>query len=100
MLSCSGVLPYPNPVILAHFSFTGDNDFSYLANEVLTIPSAAAIGTVVCHNITVPDDMIMEDSETFTITVETINPNDVVIGPSTATVTIVDIDGRLTENLE
>ena len=53
-----------------------------------------------CHNITVPDDMIMEDSETFTISVETINPNDVVIGPSTATVTIVDIDGKLTGNME
>ena len=50
-----------------------------------------------CHNITVPDDMIMEDSETFTITVETTNPNDVIIGPSTATVTIVDVDGKLTD---
>ena len=47
-----------------------------------------------CHNISVSDDMIVEDSETFTITVETSNPNDVIMGPTTAIVTILDDDGK------
>ena len=47
-----------------------------------------------CHDITVPADMIVEGSETFTISVETSNPNDVILGPSTATVTVVDNDGK------
>ena len=38
--------------------------------------------------------MIVEGSETFTISVETTNPNDVIMGPSTTTLTIVDGDGR------
>ena len=83
-----------NPVLLVPFSYAGANDFSLLANEVLTIPSTAAVSTAVCRDITVPDDMIVEDSETFTISVETSNPNDVIMGPSTATVTIVDNDSK------
>ena len=47
-----------------------------------------------CRDITVPGDTIVETNETFTISVETINLNDVIIGPSTATVTIVDDDGK------
>ena len=42
--------------------------------------------------------MGVEDSETFTITVETSNPIDVIIGPSTATVTIVDNNSKLVES--
>ena len=53
-----------------------------------------AVGSFMCLNISVPDDMIVEDSETFTITVETSNPNDVIMGPSTAIVTIADDDGK------
>ena len=53
-----------------------------------------AVSSFVCHNISVPDDMIVEDSEIFTITVETSNPNDVIMGPTTAVVTIIDDDGK------
>ena len=53
-----------------------------------------AVSSFVCHSISVPDDMIVEDSEIFTITVETSNPNDVIMGPTTAVVTIVDDDGK------
>ena len=73
---------------------SGASDFSSLANEVLTIPSTMAVSNFVCHNVSVPDDMIVEGSEAFTITVETSNPNDVIMGPSTVLVTIVDDDGK------
>ena len=53
-----------------------------------------AVGSFVCHNITVLDEMIVEDSETFTITVETFNPNDMITEPSTATVTVMDDDSK------
>ena len=53
-----------------------------------------AVSSFVCHNISVPDDIIVEDSETFTITVETSNQNDVIMGPTTAIVTILDDDGK------
>ena len=53
-----------------------------------------AVSTAVCHDITVPGDMMVEDNETFIISVEISNPNDVIMGPSTATVTIVDNDGK------
>ena len=79
---------------LVLFSLSGASDFSPFANAVLTISSTTAVSDFVCHNISVPDDMIVEDSETFTITVETSNPNDVIMGPTTAVVTIVDDDGK------
>ena len=53
-----------------------------------------AVSSFVCHNISVPDDIIVEDSETFTITVETSNQNDVIMGPTTAIVTILDDEGK------
>ena len=85
-------------MILVPFSCAGANDFSSLANEVLTILTTAAVSTTVCLNITVPDDIMVEDNETFTITVETSNLNDVIMGPSTATVTIVDNDSKSTQH--
>ena len=85
-------------MVLVPFSYAGVNDFSLLANEVLTIPSTATISTAVCRNITVPGDIFVEDNETFMISVETSNPNDVIIGPSTATVTILDNDGKHIEH--
>ena len=81
-----------NPV--EPFSVSGTSDFSPLANEVLVIPSTAAVSNSVCRDVNVTDDIIVEDSEAFTITIETSNPNDVIMGPSTAIVTIVDDDGK------
>ena len=81
-----------NPVEL--FSVSGTSDFSPLENEVLVIPFTTAINNSVCRDVNVTDDMIVEDNETFTITIETSNPNDVIMGPSIAIVTIVDDDGK------
>ena len=40
------------------------------------------------------DDMIVEGSETFTITVEITDPTDVVVGPNTAVIIIGDDDSE------
>ena len=82
------------PVNLVPFFYAGANDFIPLANGVLTIPSTATVSTAVCFNITVTSDMIVENNETFTISVETSNPDDVILGATTATVTIVDDDSK------
>ena len=88
------ILFLPSHQIFLSRTFSGANDFSPLANEVLTISSTMAVGNFMCLNISVPDDMIVEDSETFTITMEIATLNDVVMGPSTAIVTIIDDDGE------
>ena len=76
------------------FSNAGANDFSQLVNEVLTIPFTTDVSTPVCRDASATGDMIVETNETFTISVETSNPNDVILGPSTATITIVDDDSK------
>ena len=81
-------------MILVSFSYAGANDFSQLTNEVLSLPLTTAVSTAVCRDIGVTADMIVEENEMFTISVETSNPNDVIMGPTTATVTIVDDDSK------
>ena len=61
---------------------------------MLSIPSTTGVSSSVCRDISVLDDMIAEDSETFTVTVETATPNDMIMGPTTAIVTIADDDGK------
>lgn len=61
-------------------------------DTVVTFPSTAVINDTMCRNITTVDDVIMEGDEIFIITVVTSNLNDVVIGLSMATVTILDND--------
>ena len=93
-------MSYPNSVILELFSYAVANDFTMVANEVLSLPSTTAVSTAVCRDIAVPADMIVEENEIFTISVETSNPNDVIMGPTTATVTIMDDDSKYKHLLE
>ena len=65
-----------------------------MVNEVLSIPSTTAASNSVCRGITVINDMFVEDSESFNITVEISNPNDFVMGPNTAVVTIRDDESK------
>ena len=81
-------------MILVYFSYAGASDFSQLTNEVLSLPSTTAVSTAVCRDIAVTADMIVEENEMFTISVETSNPNDVIMGPTTATITIIDDDSK------
>ena len=76
------------------FSFSGVSDFSPLADELLTISSTSSVNNSVCRSINVTDDMIVEESESFNITVEILNPNDVIMGLNTAVVTIEDDDSK------
>ena len=52
------------------------------------------VGNSVCHGITVTDDMFVEGGEIFTISADTSNSNDVIVGLNTALVTIVDDDSK------
>ena len=77
-----------------YLSFSGASDFTPLENEVLTIPSTMAVSNSVCRSVNVTSDMIVEESESFNITVEMSNPNDVIMGLNTAAVTIEDDDSK------
>ena len=81
-------------MIIVHFSTAGTNDFSQLTKEVLTIQFTTNVSTPVCRDVSATGDTIVEENETFTISVETSNPNDVIMGPTTATVTIMDGDSK------
>lgn len=69
---------------------TDANDFQPLQGVLLTIPSAATPGAVVCQAITVIGDDIMEEDESFTVTVTPQNSNDDITGSTTVTITIPD----------
>ena len=75
---------------------TDANDFQPLQGVLLTIPSAALPGTVVCQTITVIGDDIMEEDEFFTVTVSPQNTNDDIAGSTIVTITIPD-DGDGTQ---
>ena len=70
-----------------------------MKRQQLTIPSTTAVGNSVCRDITVIDDMIVEENETFNITVETSDSNDIIMGPSTVTVTIIDNDSKYNQQI-
>ena len=50
----------------------------------------------ICTLVQVIDDRLIESNETFEISIEFENPNDVVNGRNTTTVTIIDDDGKNT----
>ena len=60
------------------------------------IPSSTVQGSRVCHPLAIIGDDVVEMNETFTILLVEDSLQDVVAGPSTASVTILDDDGRLT----
>ena len=73
---------------------TAAMDAVLLEREVI-IPSTTAQGESVCVTaITILGDDTVEGNETFRVTIQPTNPNDIVpTSRSTATVTIVDDDG-------
>ena len=58
--------------------------------------TAGERGRELCHNVSVTDDDILEDTETFTITLSSTD-EDILIQSSTALLAILDeTDGKLT----
>ena len=69
-------------------------DFILLEREVV-VPSTTAQGEGVCvAAITILGDDIVEGNETFRVTIQPINPNDIIsTSGNTSTITIDDDDG-------
>ena len=67
---------------------------------VVTFPALSSPGTQLCASISIADDNIVEDTESFTTTVEDIASPTVTMGAGffpngdTATVNILDNDGN------
>ena len=70
----------------------GGRDFLVL-NQDLTI-TAASNGSRECFDITIIDDSIIEDTESFQVSLTSATENVVVTNSSSATVRIIDNDGR------
>ena len=62
--------------------------------EPLTFLAGSNDSDTQCVNIGVTDDTALELSETFTVTLNTSDP-DIMLGSSTTNVTISDNDGKL-----
>ena len=64
------------------------SDYNILS-EMLTFPTDSSAGTMQCINITITDDEVLEEDETFTVTL-TLNTAGVTLGDSETAVTITD----------
>ena len=74
---------------MACFSFPEGGDFTALITALTFDPATFRL----CKNITITDDNVPEDDETFTVT---LTDSGITLSPDTATVTIVDNDGMCT----
>ena len=60
----------------------------------LTFPATTSTGDAMqCINVSITDDSVFEESETFTVTVTTTTPR-VTLGNDNTTVTIIDNEGQ------
>lgn len=65
--------------------------------ETLVISSSAVQGSRVCLPLVIIGDNVVEGNETFDVILAVNSMQDLIAGPSTVSVTILDDDGRLTE---
>ena len=80
-----------------NFSSLGsaENGSDYTAvSSPLTFPATTSSDDVMqCINVSITDDSVFEEPETFTVTVTTITPR-VTLGNASTTVTIGDNEGK------
>ena len=75
---------------------TGEGDYNMETYQRLVISptDVSKDMAIVCQEITILGDIVIEDDEFFKFNIVTINPLDIVSGPDTGNVTILDDDGR------
>ena len=69
-----------------------DDDYT-LVNSLLNFTSGSSNNATKCQDITISDDIVIEDNQTFTVTLSTTDP-DVLLGESLLTISIIDNDGQ------
>ena len=68
-------------------------DFEGIVNAGVVFMAGDPLGTTACENVTISDDMVVEDKESFSVSASSSDP--VVISPiSQANVSIMDNDGE------
>ena len=71
------------------------SDFIGLLSQPVTIPQTTGVNSSICYPITINGDRIVEDTESFNVTLEVNNPLDMVdMSRNTAIVVIEDDDGK------
>ena len=72
---------------------TAEDGFDYTAvNSNLSFPAATSDNTMRCMDVNITDDSVFEESENFTVTVTTTDPQ--VAGNNMLTLTIIDNEGQ------
>ncbi len=74
------------------FHDPGGIDYDAIQDYPLVLLRGSVAGDLVCTNISISDDTILEYNETFTISLSTESRDNVVVNSSVATVTIKDDD--------
>lgn len=75
----------------------GGYDFTGIPSTLEVFPPGSMDGEELCVGITLLDDGALEENQTFTVLLTTLDP-DVMIEDDVATVTITDNDGKLNPN--
>ena len=74
-------------------TIAGGRDFGVLDNIQLQFPSSSAAGAMLCHNITIVGDNIIEEDEAFEVMLVPVRSVDRVEGSGNIVITIIsDID--------
>ena len=74
--------------------FTASEDYVGIAPSLTFTPTG---DTVICHNITIVDDSLVEDTQVFLAALETADSS-VRLLPDIATISIVDNDGKVEQS--
>ena len=78
------------PVICIH---AASDDFTIM-RDIIVFTFIPGVNELCTSEISIIDDLVLEDNETFSVLLSTEDP-DVLLDPASATVTIVDNDGEI-----
>lgn len=71
----------------------GSGDFISVNDQLLTLPVQSVNGDIVCADVAVIGDTIVERDVGFNFTFIVVNPFDVLLGSNTGRVVILNDDG-------
>ncbi len=87
-------------VLVTTFAGTASSGADYVAQTAQPVVFSAGGSTTRTVSVTINDDSLVEDNETFTISLTAANPDNLIIDDGMATGTIVDDDALLFDMFE
>ena len=87
----SSVLRVMNLQIFNSVSALDDTDYTNTSMDI-SFPEGSMDGDTRCINVSIADDLALEEEETFTVSL-TVTSGDIVMGNTTTIITIIDNEG-------